>query len=189
VSASVIPPPAPTVLSVFADLLRNPQRHLLQHWNWKSALLSVVWRSGIFFSAAAKNGLVAGLEAALHDAWFRFFLSGTIGTLTQSFRKAEPAWAATLTVSFLLPALAHLVEFTAHKMQGTANLKRGVIASIVFTVVSILFNYYAMRRGVLVVDEGRQSLWRDIQQMPRVVLGFLLVLPRWILSLTRASSK
>lgn len=167
-----------TVLGVLAAIFRRPDQYLIRYWNWKSALMSVLMRSIIFFSTTVKFGWKAGLAAVTHDIWYRFFLSGTIGSLTQAFRKAEPAWLATITVSILLPAFAHLVEYVAHKLQGTQNLKTAVTASIIFTVISILFNYYIMRRGVLVVDEGSRSFWSDMAQMPRMILGFLLVIPR-----------
>lgn len=138
-------------------------------------------RAGVFFSVNARLGWKLGLAAVLHDVWFRIPLSGIIGALTEAFRSAQPAWLATLTVSLLLPALAHLVEFAVHTLTGTADVRRSIIASLSVTLLSILFNYYVMRQGVLVVSGERQSLWKDLQQMPRLVLGFLLILPKALL--------
>ena len=45
--------------------------------------------------------------------------------------------------------------------------------SVVFTAISTLFNLFAMRRGVLIVGEGRGTLLADLRQIPRLVVLFV----------------
>ena len=76
----------------------------------------------------------------------------------------------------LLPAISHAIEFVVHTLDGTPQLGRSIRASVTFTVIATLFNYYAMRRGVLVVGEGR-SFVHDMKAMPRITAGFLFAGP------------
>ena len=50
---------------------------------------------------------------------------------------------------------------------------------MLFSVVSVLFNLYAMRKGALLVGAGEdtQSLKDDFKQMPRLVAEFTIALP------------
>jgi hypothetical protein len=52
-----------------------------------------------------------------------------------------------------------------------------------FTVVSTLFNFYAMRRGALAVGRDTPSMLDDLRAMPRLITGFLAAVPlgirRW----------
>jgi hypothetical protein len=172
----------PSVAAVTSDILRQPTKHLLRRWNWKSAVMSVIIRAAIFFTTSLKFGWKAGVVAVTHDLWFRFPLSGITGALSAAYRHAQPAWLATVCVMLVIPALAHAVEFVAHWSQGTAGLRSGIKASIAFTVISILFNYFAMRRGLFVVDGERHSLWYDLKMVPKTIFDFVLLVPRWIVN-------
>jgi succinate dehydrogenase hydrophobic anchor subunit len=162
------------VTEVFASLVRDPYHHLVKRWNWKSALTSMIVRGSIFFAANLAAGLGAAVGAMLADFSFRGFVAGVYGSVTQSLRKAEPVWAATLSAIVVLPLTSHAIEFLVHWLRGTPRLATSIEASIAFTVLSTLFNLYAMRHGVLLVDDAeKKSLARDFAMMPRVVAGFI----------------
>jgi hypothetical protein len=168
----------PTVKQVLASLARHPLEHLIYRWNWKSALTSAIMRGLIFFFTNLSAGLDAATGALLADASFRILISGFYGSATQAFRKAEPAWAAGIFVMVVLPLTSHGIEFLVHSLRGTPKLLRGVAVSVAFTVVATLFNFYAMRRGVLVVGEtGRKTFRDDMREMPSLLAGFLAWLP------------
>lgn len=171
------PVASPSVQQVFLSILRDPFLHLVLRWNWKSAVTSTLIRGAIFFSANLTAGFRAAIGAMLADWSFRAILTGMTGSVTQTFRHAAPAWAATLSVVVLLPAFSHTVEFLVHWLHGTPRLAASVLASIGFTVLSTLFNLYAMRQGVLVVDQGGKPLLDDLAAMPRVVVGFVAIGP------------
>lgn len=175
-----------TVTDVLADVWAHPGEHLLRRWNWKSAVTSALIRGVLFFSTNFRSGWRAAAGAMIAEFIYRTAISGFYGSITQSFRHAEPAWAAALFVMVVLPVTSHAIEFTVHYLRGTPQLLPSIIVSVIFTAVATMFNYYAMRRGVLVVDEGRGSMLDDFKAMPRVLGGFLIAGPAALWRLARA---
>ncbi len=165
--------PSMPVLWVLRDLVTHPVETIVRRWNWKSAVLSSIVRSLIFFCVNLLAGLHAALAALVTELTFRGVASGFYGALTEAFRFAEPEWAGSLAVMILLPLAGHSVEFAVHFLRGTAKLGASILASVGFTAVSTLFNLYAMRRGALITGEGQQSLRDDMKMMPRLLTGFL----------------
>lgn len=170
-----------TVRQAFLLLLREPVKHLLHRWNWKSALLSSILRASLFFATNLTAGLPAAIAAMKTELVFRGITSGFYGALTEAFRAAEPAWAAALTVMVLLPVANHSIEFFVHWLRGTQNLWSSILASMILTAFSTLFNFYLMRRGALIVGHGRHSLAKDLARLPRLALDFVTWLPRYLL--------
>jgi hypothetical protein len=170
-----------TVRQAFLLLLREPVQHLLHRWNWKSALLSSILRASLFFAANLTAGLPAAIAAMKTELVFRGITSGFYGALTEAFRAAEPAWAATLTVMVLLPVANHSIEFFVHWLRGTQNLWSSILASVILTAFSTLFNFYIMRRGAMIVGHGRHSLAKDLARLPRLALDFVTWLPRYLI--------
>ena len=72
----------------------------------------------------------------------------------------------------LLPVANHSLEFFAHWLSGTENLWISIAASVGLTVVSTAFHVFVMRRGLLTVGDGSQSLGKDLAQMPKSVALF-----------------
>jgi hypothetical protein len=168
----------PTVGAVFASLMRHPWRHLVRRWNWKSGVTSALIRGTIFFTANLSAGLGAATGAMLTEFAYRTFLSGAYGSVTQALRRAHPPWAAAVSAAVVLPVCSHSVEFTVHYLRGTPKLAVSIISSVSFSVLSTLFNSYVMRRGVLVVgDEEGKTLLGDLASMPRMIGGFVSVVP------------
>jgi hypothetical protein len=159
-------------------LAAHPVDNILRRWNWKAASTSVVMRGGIFFTANLSAGIDAALAVLLTEFVFRTLTSGFYGAILQAFRRAEPAWAAAVTTTILLPTANHTAEFLIHWARGTPKLATSIVASVIFTVLSTLFNLHAMRNGALVVGENSNSLWHDMKQMPRLVFSFIAILPR-----------
>jgi len=87
-------------------------------------------------------------------------------------------------VMVLIPLVSHSLELLVHTLRGTPKIVTSLIASVCFTWISTLFNLYAMRRGVLVVESGSKSLKSDLRKAPRLILDFVIVGPialyRWI---------
>jgi hypothetical protein len=181
-----MPATEPTVVEVFASLIGHPWRHLVLRWNWKSGVTSAIIRGSIFFTANLAAGLGAATGAMLTEFAYRTFLSGAYGAVTQALRKARPPWAAALSAAVVLPVCSHSVEFTVHWLRGTPKLAVSVIASVSFSVLSTLFNSYVMRRGVLVVGDGdRKTLLDDFAMMPRMIGGFVALVPVAVWRLAR----
>ncbi len=172
-----------TVGEVLAGLVLHPYENLLRNWNWKSAILSACIRGTIFFATNISAGFEAALSAMVTESAFYIFIAGFHGALIQAFRRSQPVWAATLTVMALLPAINHSLEFALHWLAGTENLATSIAASVCFSALSAAFNLFAMRRGILIVGEGRQSLVDDLRRMPRIVFEFFTVTPRLLLTI------
>ncbi len=158
---------------VFLCLAHDPWEMLGRRWNYKAAVLSSAVRGCLFFAANTGAGLDAAYSAATTEVLLRLATSGFYGALTQSFRRVEPAWAATLSAMLLLPTVAHSLELLVHWMRGTPALAVSIAISIAFTTVSTAFNLFAMRHGVLVVGERGCSIWHDLTAMPRLVTLFI----------------
>ena len=167
-----------SVWEVLRRFVREPRKYLLARWNWKSAVLSSLFRAAIFFFVNLTAGLPAAMAAMSTELVFRGITSGFYGALTEGFREAEPPWAAALGVLVALPLANHSTEFVVHWLRGTRNLAPSIAASVIFTAISTLFNLYAMRRGALIVGTGRGSLVEDLRRMPRLILDFIFLIPR-----------
>ena len=166
-----------TVGGALQQLVRNPGDLLVRRWNWKSAVLSPLFRSQIFLAVNLRAGWKAALGAMAAEFAYRSLAAGFCGALTQAFRGAEPAWMAGFAVAILLPLLSHSLELLAHWLRGTPNLWASIAASVVFTAISTVFNWYAMRKGVFVVGEGSASLVADLRRIPRILFEFVVLGP------------
>jgi hypothetical protein len=162
-----------TVGGVLRWMLRHPWRALVCRWNYKSALLSALMRSLIFFAANRAAGFDAAVAAMTTEFCFRVTTAGFYGAVTQGFRRVEPAQAGTVAAMVVLPLLTHSLEFVAHWWRGTPELGVSIAASVGFTAISTSFNLFAMRRGAFVVGDGRQSLLSDLLALPRLIAQFV----------------
>jgi hypothetical protein len=120
---------------------------------------------------------------------FRAITSGFYGALTEAFSEAEPSWAAAVSVALLLPFANHSLELLVHWIRGTHNLYASIVASVVFTAISTLFNFHMMRRGALIVGSGRSSLVSDLVRMPKLALEFVAWLPRYVVRIVSRNQK
>lgn len=163
---------SPGVADVMKGWLRDPLA-LARMWNWKSALLSSLARGGLFFAVNLQAGARAALGALVTELALRAVTAGFYGAATQSFRRVEPAWVASLAVMVVLPVMTHSVELVVHCLRETPRLLPSIAVSAAFTVISTQFSLYAMRRGALIVGDGCRPLWWDLHQVPRLIAGFL----------------
>lgn len=184
--AEAVPPPGEagsrTVAAVLRDIVRDPARHLLSRWNWKSALLSSVLRAAIFFTTNIVAGWHAALGAMGAELALRSVTSGFYGAVTEAFASAEPPWAAMTATMLLLPFVAHSLEFLVHSLRHTPKLGLSIVASVSFTAISTAFNLYAMQRGALIVGHGSRPLREDLRRFPSLALAFLTAGPRFIVA-------
>lgn len=180
------------VRDVFKNLVRHPAQ-LIIRWNWKAALLGAILRASFYYTVyqASRESWIVTLTAVSVELVFRFITTGLAGAVVQSFRRATPFWLANVIMSILLPAFSHSIEFLTHYAQeryffdifaasenGVAR-QRAFAISVLFSVVSVLFNLFAMRHGVLLVGAGEetQTFANDIKRIPRMVGEFTAFLP------------
>ncbi len=178
------------------DVLRNLVQHpaqIVTRWNWKAAVIGALLRASFYFTVyqASRESWLVTLTAVSVELFFRFLTTGAFGAVVQSFRKARPFWLANLIVSIMLPALSHSVEFITHYAQeryffdvfaaseNSVARQRAFAISVLFSVLSVLFNLFAMKHGVLLVGAGEETrtLRDDMKRMPRMVGEFTAYLP------------
>jgi len=169
-----------TLGTALFDLTLRPVDLLVRRWNWKAALSSSVVRGIIFFLANLSSGLRAAFGAMAAEWMYRAIASGFYGAITQHISEVEPEWEAAVCLIILLPLSSHSIEFLVHWLRHTPNLKTSIVSSISFTVISTLFNFYAMRRGAMVVGANAASIAADLRAMPRVIAGFVAAGPLWL---------
>ena len=178
----------PPFFSVLLDLLRSPRR-LLFLWNWKSALLSLLLRGPIFLVATIHRGWRSAVAALFTESVFCVLTAGFYGTFVQTLRDAEPEWLTAIFLTLVMPTLFQVLEYWLHWFRGTAHLRPAEIASVVVSAISALFNWYAMRRGTLLVGTEGRAFATDLHRLPVLIVSFLAVLPLKLLErLKRAQS-
>ncbi len=181
-------PKAPRLSDLLCRLLLRPQQLLLL-WNWKSALLSMILRGPIFFAAAARHGWQAAMAALLAESIFCALSAGFYGAVVQILKDAEPQWLTGIFLTVAVPVTFQVLEYLLHWLRGTPHLRIAAIVSLVVSAVSALFNWYAMRRGTLLVGGEGGGFGGDLRRLPRLLLGFLAVLPRKIAGKWRSRPK
>lgn len=170
--------PLPSSLSeVIALIVRHPLLRLVRYWNWKSAVLSALLRASIFFAVNLTASWESAMSAAGTELVYRAPVVGTLASLSQSFRRVQPAWKATLAIMVALPALAHGVEFTVHSVAGTARLYESVAASVAFSMFTSVVSYFLHRRDILVVGDGARPLLVDIFHIPGELFDMFVLKP------------
>jgi hypothetical protein len=180
-----------SVGDVFRSLASHPAQ-IIKRWNWKAALLGAMLRASFYVSVYKANNQNwrAAMAAAGVEFSFRFLTSGASGALVQSFRRATPVWLATLIITISLPTISHTIEYFTHYAQeryfsavipaSTNNSRQIAFAvSVLFSVLSAMFNIFIMRHGVLLVGAGNEtkSFWSDIKQFPYLIVKFVSFLP------------
>jgi hypothetical protein len=183
------------VSDVIQNLISHPGQ-IITRWNWKTAMIGALVRAGFYFTIyqASRESMLVTLTAVLVELTFRFITTGMAGAVVQSFRRATPLWLANVIVSISLPAFSHAVEFATHYAQeryfydifaaseNNVARQRAFAISVLFSVVSALFNLFLMKHGVLLVGAGTESksFVSDLKRIPRMVAEFVAVLPNLI---------
>ena len=147
-------------------------------WNWKSAWLSIILRGPIFLAATIQKGFAASLSALLTECVFCAATAGFYGALVQNLRNAGPQWLTVFFLVVVLPAFFQILELLLHRIHGTPHLRLAEIVSVVVSAVSSLFNWYAMRRGALLVGSEGASFGYDLRRLPRLLLAFVATVQR-----------
>jgi len=106
--------------------------------------------------------------------------AGFYGAFVQAIRNARPTWATALVLTLFLPAVMQAVEYLVHWLRGTHHLHAVLIGSVAVSALSSLFNWFAMKRGTLLVGKEGKSFQRDLQRLPLLAMSFVISGPRWL---------
>lgn len=184
-----------SIPDVFRSIFYNPMQ-IIRRWNWKIAVIGATVRASFYLVnyLVSREVWTVVLTAVLMEMTFRFITSGFFGSLTQSFRRATPAWLATVNVMLVFPLLSHIVEFVTHFARekwfsdlfpaaiNEDSRRRSFAISVLFSFVSALFSIFMMRNGVLLVGAGKETktLRDDFRSMPMLIGRFIVYLPNQI---------
>jgi hypothetical protein len=162
-------------------ILLNPQK-LLRLWNWKSAWLSILLRAPIFFGVTVRRGFAATIGAVLTECVYCGLTAGFYGALVQTLRDATPEWLTGVFLAAVVPVLFQAFEVLLHYLRGTPHLWVAEIISLSVAAISALFNWYAMRRGALLVGGEGRSFGSDLIGLPILFFNFIALGPRKLLA-------
>ena len=150
---------------------------MVRFWNWKTAVLSALLRASIFFAVNLAASWDSAVSAAVTELLYRPAVVGTLASFSQSFRRVQPAWKASVAMVVVLPALGHGLEFAVHTLRGTPKLYESVAASMVFSMFTCVLSYFLHRRDILVVGDGARPLLVDLFQVPTELFDILVRKP------------
>jgi hypothetical protein len=150
-------------------------------WNWKSAVLSVIFRVPVFALVTMRRGMSAMTGAILAETFVCAVYAGCYAAVVQYIRNRRPVWLTALIISVLLPAIGQVLEYEVHTWRSTPHRIVAVTISSILSVLSSLFNWYVMRQGTFLVGQERSSFVADLKRFPLLLWRFLLLAPRWLM--------
>lgn len=174
------PSGGPPLGLALGEILRDPVATLGRRWNWKAAALSIAFRAPVYITASFRSGLRETLLALFAETVYCAGTAGFYGAFVQAIRNAQPAWLTALVVTLFLPAVMQVAEYFVHWLRGTHHLHAVLIGSTAVSAVSSLFNWFAMKRGALLVAEEGMPFRRDLGRLPLLAVSFVISGPRWL---------
>lgn len=158
---------------VLAEICRHPKRFLFDGWNWKAAVLTVLFRAPVFIISTHRHGLQTMATAGIVESVFRIVITGINASITQAIEWTEPQWMVAILVLAAIPGVTMGLEGIAHWLASTPNLRAGLVASLTLSVLSSGFNWFSMRRGALLVGRESSSFGTDLSRMPTLIGRFV----------------
>jgi hypothetical protein len=142
-------------------------------WNWKCALMSALARSVVYLLAMIHGGGHSRVAVVAVEMGYVTLTAGLWAGLQQRALGLRSPVKGNLAIVVLVPGLAQLFDYLAHRATGATAPTHATFAVCVFTLLSALFHLHVMRRGVFLTGQGR-SLADDFRCIPRLVAGFVL---------------
>jgi hypothetical protein len=154
-------------------LAADPFAAFVRSWNWKAAAFSVILRAPIYAISTLRYGLSRAEFEAMAEGAFSAVAAGVYAACTQAIRDAEPQSGVAFILLVLLPLIALVLDSLMHYLLGTPNLKAGILASFIVSVLSSGFSWYSMRRGALIIGSEGHSFGADMAAIPRLIVSFV----------------
>ena len=166
------------LFQIFAFLFWHPYR-IFSLWNWKSACLSILLRTPIFVAATVRSGWRVALAAVLVECFVCAVTAGFYGALIQNLKDAKPVWLTAVFITVVVPAIFQFLEAYLHWIRGTPHLRIAEAVSLFVSAISSLFNWYAMKRGALLVGVESDAFGSDLRRLPVLLFSFVKLVPRY----------
>jgi hypothetical protein len=165
--------PSEHVFTVALYVLRHPWDIFIRQWNWKSALLSALFRGAAFALPMSRLTGDGTWRVLCIEVAFRIAVGGFWGSLLQAFRNAQPAWLAGFCAAVAIPLAAHGLEFAALRMGHATHVTTAMVVSVAISAGSLILNYGLMRRGLLITGSGGDSLGADFRRIPAALTSMI----------------
>ncbi|MGJ5815846.1 hypothetical protein [Paludibaculum fermentans] len=163
--------------SALRRLGREPFCVLWVGWHWKAALFSATMRALLFLITTLRSGWRAAVGAMTAEFILRILTTGFCGAFTQSLRHVRPEWHGALVSLVVMPLGLQALELGLHLVRGTPQLRTGLWASTVLTILSTLFHLHCTREGAYLTGAEGTSIMDDFRRTPGLVAGFLRAVP------------
>lgn len=127
----------------------------------------------VYAVAMARTGAHGRVAVVLVEIAYVTLTAGVYAGMQQRALGLRSRGLGNLVVVVVVPGLAQVLDWTAHRATGAAIAGRTIVAVSVFAVLSALFHLHVMRNGGFLTGHGR-SLSDDMRRMPRFIAGFIL---------------
>ena len=168
-----------TLTTALLSLVARPVDLVVRRWNWKAAFFSSLIRGIIFLLANLRSGWRAAVGAMLAEWVYRAITSGFYGAITQVFGKVEPEWEG--AAGGHAPAAAVLsyarVPGPLSASHAAPEGERYLVPDIHLFLDAVQRLCHAARHHG--VGKDCASLAADLRAMPRMIGGFIAVVPLW----------
>jgi hypothetical protein len=161
-----------TIGTVLRCLCKNPYRHIIRRWNWKTAFLSAFSRGLVILLVYLPFGGAGAFHGMAIELLYRGLTAGIFSAIIQAFRFARPFWAASAVTMILIPGMADVMGVSAQWISGTNRLGPTIVVSIVLSGISVFIELHAMRNGALIMGGSSKSFIQDLKQLPSLMMGF-----------------
>jgi len=166
-------PPTTDLGQALLDLILSPRTTLWRAWSWKAAILSALFRAGMFFLTNLQEGDRKAIHAFLVEAVFAIFATGIMGAVSQHLRNARPLWATATVVWIAMPAVSTIAQFAVHRAAKTPHLGTGIVLTFFLSAIASSFSWYAMKNGALLGGADQTTLEHDLKSLPKITLNYL----------------
>lgn len=128
---------------------RESLARLILQWNWKTAVLCAIVRTGIFLAPGLWGRHPVLGRTVVAEYLYALIVSGFYGTVTQTYCRAEPRQVFTALLLVGIPVSNHVLELVMHRAFDIPTGFVSMTLTYAFTMASTLFSIYVMRLGYL----------------------------------------
>lgn len=157
------------------------------HWNWKAALITAIFRGSACMLALQHAHPQAREHFSLVEMTYVLLTAGIFSAWQQQALAIKRRYLAWLVVVIIVPLSSLAVDAAAHSLLDHVNAHALGIGALIFTLVSAMFHWHLMQRGVMLVGEQSRSFLSDIKQIPALLLSFVTSPVSWLRDLFSAN--
>lgn len=137
-------------------------------------MMSAVARSMVYLVTMIRAGAHGETAVVLVEVAYVLLTAGLYAGLQQRALAIRLRMLGNGVVVLGVPGLAQTLDWLVHRGLGAPTPGRATLAVCIFTALSALFHLHVMRRGAFLSGRGC-TLVEDLQRMPRLIAGFVVI--------------